>query len=79
MKLKITYNVGKSKFYAIANNAAEAYEYVKTIIINESVRFPNTNEMLSGYIEIIASFKSNHTIFHENATFKIERMDEEDK
>ena len=36
MKLKITYNAGKSKFYAIANNAAEAYEYVKSIIINEA-------------------------------------------
>lgn len=37
MKLKITYHLGNYDFCAIANDIAEAYDYVKAIVERERV------------------------------------------
>lgn len=79
MKLKIGYDVGDITFYAIANNIADAYEYIKAIIHKEGISFPNQCEALSNYMEILAKFNNGEQSFHSNFAIRIEKIDEEDK
>lgn len=73
MKIKITWKIQGMEFDAVADTIAEAYEYVKAIIKAEKNRnFPNTDETLSEYMEILAKMKKHETIKHENHIFRVE-------
>lgn len=73
MRIKITWKIQGMEFDAVADTIAEAYEYVKAIIKAEKNRnFPNTDETLSEYMEILVKMKKHETIKHENYIFRVE-------
>jgi hypothetical protein len=73
MRIKITWKIQGMEFDAVADTIAEAYEYVKAIIKAEKNRnFPNTDETLSEYMEILVKMKKHETIKHENHIFRVE-------
>lgn len=73
MRIKITRKIQGMEFDAVADTIAEAYEYVKAIIKAEKNRnFPNTDETLSEYMEILVKMKKHETIKHENHIFRVE-------
>ena len=78
MVLKITHKVCGMPFAAVAENIAQAYEYIQAIIKAESLNFPNQQETLSEYMAILAQFKDGKILKTENHIFKIEadRSDE---
>ena len=78
MVLKITHKVCGMPFTAVADNIAQAYEYIQAIIKAESLNFPNQQETLSEYMAILAQFKDGKILKTENHIFKIEadRSDE---
>lgn len=49
MNLKITYKIGNVAFTALAENIAQAYEYIAAVIKANSLTFPNQEETLSEY------------------------------
>lgn len=79
MKLKIGYDVGDITFYVIANNIADAYEYIKAIIRKDGISFPNQCDALSNYMEILVKFNNGEQGFYQDLLLKIEKIDEEDK
>ena len=78
MVLKITHKVCGMPFAAVAENIAQAYEYIQAIIKAESLNFPNQQESLSEYMAELARFKDGNLLKTENHIFKIEadRSDE---
>lgn len=73
MRIKITWKIQGMEFDVVADTIAEAYEYVKVIIKAEKNRnFPNTDETLSEYMEILVKMKKHETIKHENHIFRVE-------
>ena len=78
MVLKITHKVCGMPFTAVADNIAQAYEYIQAIIKAESLNFPNQQESLSEYMAELARFKDGNLLKTENHIFKIEadRSDE---
>ena len=73
MRIKITWKIQGMEFDAVADTIAEAYEYVKAIIKAEKNRnFPNTDETLSEYMEILVKMKKHETIKHDNHIFRVE-------
>ncbi|MFQ9484540.1 MAG: hypothetical protein ACLRWA_01405 [Lachnospira sp.] len=73
MRIKITWKIQGMEFDAVTDTIAEAYEYVKAIIKAEKNRnFPNTDETLSEYMEILVKMKKHETIKHENHIFRVE-------
>ncbi len=66
-------------FGTLANNISEAYEYIKAIINNEKTTFPNQDETLLNYMEILVNFKCNGKLFHDGPIIGIEKIDVEDK
>ena len=55
---------------------AEAYEYVKAIVELYSEAFPDKNETLSEYMEILSLMKSGDHIERKNCWFRIEKITE---
>lgn len=78
MKIKITLFVLGKEFSAVADTIAEAYEYVKAMAIVElySKAFPDKNETLSEYMEILSLMKSGDHIERKNCWFGIEKITE---
>lgn len=76
MKIKITLFVLGKGFSAVADTIAEAYEYVKVIMELYSEAFPDRNETLSEYMEILSLMKSGDHIKRENCRFRIEKITE---
>lgn len=76
MKIKITLFVLGKGFSAVADTIAEAYEYVKVIMELYSETFPDRNETLSEYMEILSLMKSGDHIQRENFRFRIETITE---
>lgn len=76
MKIKITLFVLGKEFSAVADTIAEAYEYVKAIVELYSKAFPDKNETLSEYMEILSLMKSGDHIGHKNCWFGIEKITE---
>lgn len=77
MKLKIGYDVGKVTFYAIVNNIADAYEYIKAIVSKENKTFLDEKKALSDYMENLVEFDSGEQGFYQDLLLKIEKIDEE--
>ncbi len=73
MKVKITYKVGGMNFEAVADNIANAYEYIKAIIWANELNFPRQAETLSNYMVLLADMEKANGISHENHIFKIEK------
>lgn len=76
MKIKITLFVHGKEFSAVADTIAEAYEYVKVIMELYSEAFPDKNETLSEYMEILSLMKSGNHIRRKNYWFRIEKITE---
>ena len=72
MVIKITHKVCGMPFTAVAENIAQAYEYIQAIIKAESLNFPNQQESLSEYMAELARFKDGKLLKTENHSFKIE-------
>lgn len=72
MVIKITHKVCGMPFTAVAENIAQAYEYIQAIIKAESLNFPNQQESLSEYMAELARFKDGKHLSTENHIFKIE-------
>lgn len=70
-KIKITYTVCRMDFTAETSDISTAYEYVKAIVMRENISFPNQDETLSGYMEILVD-KMRNGGSHSNHIFKIE-------
>ncbi len=77
MKFRITYNVGEMHFTAEADNLAQAYEYVKAIVTSNKTIFPDQEETLSGYMEILADIKRGVTTKTANHVFMLETVRDE--
>ena len=74
MKIRVTYKVNYIEFSSCCASTADAYEHIKAIVMNEHVNFPNTDEVLSGYIELLANIGANITLSHENHVFRVARI-----
>lgn len=82
MKIKITHYMAahageKIPFCFETENAFEAYEAVKALIIKEAIMFPDRQEAFNHYLSIVSDIASGKRLSHEMHLFKIERMVEE--
>lgn len=74
-KMRITYTVFGMGFTAEASDISAAYEYVKAIVRRENINFPNQDETLSNYMEILVD-KMRNGGSHSNHIFKIEVVED---
>lgn len=74
MKIKITlFSCGK-EFSATADTIAEAYEYIKAAMKLNKNAFPDMDDALSEYMEILSDMKAGTSLKHSNHWFEIERI-----
>ncbi|MBS5399469.1 MAG: hypothetical protein KHY08_10245 [Lachnospiraceae bacterium] len=74
MKIKITLFACEKEFSATADTIAEAYEYIKAAMKLNKNAFPDMDDALSEYIEILTGMKSGERIKHANHWFEIEKI-----
>ncbi len=77
IKIKITYTVCGMDFTAEANTISEAYEYLKAIVQNECISFPDSEETLSEYMTDLVKMKNGDLLKYENHFFTFEAIQEE--
>lgn len=72
MKYKISHTVMGVEFSAKADTIARAYAHVRALIINDRIAFPDQDETLSEYMEILVDMKNGKLLSHENHIFRVE-------
>lgn len=75
-KVRITYTVCGMDFTAEVSTVSEAYEYIKAIVVKERINFPDREETLSGYMDVLVRMKNGQQLRYENHIFVLETMRE---
>ncbi len=78
-KVRITYTVCGMDFTAEVSTVSEAYEYIKAIVVKERINFPDREETLSGYMDVLVKIKNGSRLRHENHIFVLETVQEATK
>lgn len=80
MKYRITYKVFNSvEFYAEADTISQAYEYIKAIVDDKKIIFPNREETLSEYMNILSRMSAGENMGYSNHVFSISVIDDQTK
>lgn len=80
MKYRITYKVFNSaNFYAEADTISQAYEYIKAIVDDKKIIFPNREETLSDYMNILSTMSTRTIVEYSNHVFSISVIDDQTK
>lgn len=76
MKYKISHTVIGEEVSTTKDTIARAYGAVRALIVNDRINFPDQDETLSEYMEILVNMKNGKTLSHENHIFKVEIIEE---
>lgn len=80
MKYRITYKVFNSvEFYAEADTISQAYEYIKAIVDDKKIIFPDREQTLSEYMNILSKMSAGERLEHSNHVFSISVIKDQTK
>lgn len=73
MKIVVTYNLAGYFFKATCGSIAEAYDYIKQIVLKEGL--PDRYKYLSEYIVVLANIETGITNEYEDIFIRVARAE----